>query len=86
MAQSVTDPTFSLPGATTPLAGTEDVVTLQGQFAVQTQLTDLMNGLVASKGGASSITGSRGTATATVLGALLTALASLGLIQNNTVA
>jgi hypothetical protein len=84
MANSVTDPTFSLPGASIPLAGSEDVVTLQGQFAVQTQLVDLFAGLVQSKGGKPTVTGAKGSNVA--LGSLMTALVALGLVIDNTTA
>lgn len=84
--QSATDAFFAAPAATTPLAGTEEVLILQGQQAAQVALSDLMQGLVSSKGAVAAISGSRGSATSTVLGSLLTALAALGLITNSTTA
>jgi ABC-type taurine transport system ATPase subunit len=84
MANSITDPTFALPGASIPLAGSEDVVTLQGQFAVQTQLVDLLAGLVQSKGGKTTITGVKSSGYVAILGALLQALNTLGLITDAT--
>jgi hypothetical protein len=82
MAQSATNAFFAAPGATTPLAGTEDVLTLQGQFAVQTQLVDLFAGLVASKGGKPTVTGSKGAIAA--LTSLMAALVALGLVIDTT--
>ena len=49
------------------MAGTEDVLVLQGQQAAQAALSDLMQGLVSSKGGPATITGIKASATAAVL-------------------
>jgi len=82
MTTSTTDAVFTLPGATTPLTGTEDVHMFQGQFAVQAQLVDLMQGLVASKGGKPTVTGSKGANAA--LTSLMAALVTLGLVTDST--
>ena len=84
MAQSTPDAFFAAPGATTPLAGTEDVVVLQGQQAAQAQLVDLFAGLVQSKGGKPTVTGAKGSNVA--LGSLMSALVTLGLVIDNTTA
>lgn len=86
MAQSTPDSNYAAPGVTLPLNGNEDVLMIDTHQVVQCQLADLMAGLVTSKGGAATITGSKGSATATVLGALLTALKNLGLIVDSTTA
>jgi hypothetical protein len=86
MAQSATDPNFAAPGATIPLAGTEDVLVFQGQQVAQAQLTNVMDGLVAAKG-KPTVTGTK-TATAgspvPALTSLMAALVALGLVTDST--
>ena len=84
MAQSATDAFFAAPGATRPLAGTEDVLTFRRQQAVQTLFVEFLAGLVKSKAGPISVTGAKGSNAA--LGSLMTALAALGLVIDNTTA
>lgn len=82
MALSTTNPFFALPGATVPLAGTEDMVVLQGQNPAQATLGDVMAGLVAAKGGKVTVTGSKGGNAA--LTSLIAALVTLGFITDST--